>query len=240
MSKTPSTTRDWRAIAKIDPLYGVASWPGKRGAWEHGDFYAIGRDDFADALAAWRQYEPRLGGRCLEIGCGAGRMTAPIALAFSHVVAVDVAPEMIELARAVAPSVEYLLVSGTELPISDGSVDAVFTTHVLQHLDSFAEVRTYLSEVHRALSPAGTGMLHVGLGDPPSRLRGVASVLRMSLVRLSRRLGGRSMLYHTRHYPAGAVRGELERIGFVDVELRVVTMRSNGDPHPFWLVRKFD
>jgi len=71
--------------------------------------------------------DPR-GGTCVEVGCGFGRMTAVLAERFDRVVALDVSPRMLELARAAvpAPNVELDLVSGSRLdPVEDGVADAL-------------------------------------------------------------------------------------------------------------------
>ncbi len=42
------------------------------------------------------------------------------------------------------------------MPIEDGSVDAVFSVHVFQHLESIEMVADYLSEARRVLTSGGT------------------------------------------------------------------------------------
>jgi hypothetical protein len=44
--------------------------------------------------------------------------------------------------------------------------------------------------------------------------------------------------YHGERYTSEEIRALLSAIGFRDIELRDFAMRSNGDPHPFWLVRR--
>src|SRR5438094_10291456 len=63
------------------------------------------------------------GGVCVEVGCGPGRMTRLLAERFDRVLAIDVSPEMLKLARreVTTPNVEFLLVSGSSLEgIDDG------------------------------------------------------------------------------------------------------------------------
>src|SRR5579864_2249303 len=69
-----------------------------------------------DSLFSRLGDDPR-GGTCVEVGCGFGRMTAPLAERFDRVLAVDVSPRMLDLARAsvTAPTVEFALVSGGSL-----------------------------------------------------------------------------------------------------------------------------
>lgn len=72
------TAQEWQAYAANDPLYAVASWEGKQdGGWNFDDFYALGRSDWEDFKQRWAHYTD-LNGVCLEIGSGAGRITAPM------------------------------------------------------------------------------------------------------------------------------------------------------------------
>jgi ubiquinone/menaquinone biosynthesis C-methylase UbiE len=233
-----ATTGEWQALARIDPFYAVASWPGKRGSWTREEFYELGRSDWADAVKHWLQYEPQLRGTCVEIGCGAGRMTAPLAGHFDRVVGVDVSEDMVALAREAAPGAEFVIVSGTELPLANSSADAVFTTHVLQHLDGIETVRDYLREMYRILRPGGTAMIHVALGARRSRFRSVLDSTKLRMTRTALARGIDWFHYHGERYTSEEIRALLSAIGFRDIELRDFAMRSNGDPHPFWLVRR--
>jgi SAM-dependent methyltransferase len=107
--------------------------------------------------------DPR-GGRCVEVGCGPGRMTGALAERFAEVLAVDVSPVMLERARAnvTASNVKFLLVSGERLDvIGQGVADALICYLVLQHLPSRAVVESYLHEFARLLAPAGEAFVQV-------------------------------------------------------------------------------
>jgi ubiquinone/menaquinone biosynthesis C-methylase UbiE len=236
----PKTTKDWRAAARIDPLWAVASWPGKRGAWSPDEFYALGESDWQDVLHHWRHYEPQLGGTCVDVGCGAGRMTRQIAGTFAEVIGIDVSAEMIQLAAEACPdNVRFHQVDGPVLPLESASVDAVFTVHVLQHLEGPSTVRAYLREIARVLVPGGTAMIHCLLSsEPSSGLRRTASRAQLALARRRMHRGADVVAYQSSYYRPEDFRQFLDDSGFRDVELRVFAMRSNGDPHPFWLVRR--
>ena len=81
--------------------------------------------------------DPR-GGRCVEVGCGPGRMTGALAERFDEVVALDVSPAMLEQARGERAGDERPrsgAVSGERLDgVEDGSADALVCYLVLQHL----------------------------------------------------------------------------------------------------------
>src|SRR5215216_2564240 len=71
-----------------------------RDTWRVGDMRATW-----DALAGDPDAyvgDPRRG-RCVEVGCGPGRMTGALAQRFERVIAVDVSPEMIARARRNVP-----------------------------------------------------------------------------------------------------------------------------------------
>jgi len=235
------TTEEWRALARQDPFFAVAAWPGKEdGSWSKEDFYALGRSDWADFRAQWRHYWPELGGTAVDFGCGAGRITHVLAEDFERVIGVDVSPEMAELARrASPPNVEVAVVDGIEIPLEAGSVDGVFTSHVLQHLEDRPAVREALSEMGRVLRPGGSLMVHLlhSTGTPTLKLR-IRSELLLRQARRARARGETAWMCRVRRYTREEIRTLLGELGFEAVELREFPVRSNGDPHAFWLARK--
>jgi SAM-dependent methyltransferase len=238
-SRTEKTTEEWRELAKVDPFYVIATRPGKEDAWTRDEFYAEGTSDWADFCRHWLHYWPELGGRCLEIGCGAGRVTQALAADFAEVVGIDVSADMLALARLVVPSnVTLDQVAGAEIPLEARSVDGVFTCHVLQHLEGLDVVTAYLTEARRVLKPGGTLMVQLGLHSAPMRLPGrIREELRLRSARRSRSRGERDLTFRVRLYTREEVQAVLQRIGFTDIELRVFSVRSSGDVHAFWLAR---
>ena len=166
-------------------------------------------------------------------------MTCALAGDFERVVGLDVSSDMLDLARAVVPeSVELIQVEGTEIPLADNSVDAIFSTHVLQHLDGLDVVSAYLREARRVLRTGGSAMLHIPISsaEPALRLRiRTELALRKSRGALAR--GEETYHARVRTYQPEQLRETLIGIGFESVELRVFPVRSNGDPHAFWLAR---
>ena len=111
------------------------------------------------------------GGTCVEIGCGAGRMTAVLAERYERVVAVDVSPAMLERARAAvtAPNVEFALgLRG----VADASADAAVCFGVVQHLPRPQVVASLLVEAARVLRPGGEALVQLPVlhGDLRSRV----------------------------------------------------------------------
>src|ERR1044072_2170139 len=93
--------RDWVRLGEEEPLWAgyVAAAKGG-GRWGPQQFVETGRGDVA-ASAAWLTElgaGPRWS-RVLDFGCGAGRLSQPLAEHADEVVGVDVPPPMLEVAR---------------------------------------------------------------------------------------------------------------------------------------------
>jgi SAM-dependent methyltransferase len=120
---------------------------------------------------------PPGGARCLEVGCGTGRMTVAIAQQFEEILAVDVSPKMIEHAReAVAESglsnVRFELVPGDSLAgVPERWADVLVCYLVLQHFPSKKNVVSYFAEFERVLAPGGEAFVQLPVLDPHARAR---------------------------------------------------------------------
>jgi SAM-dependent methyltransferase len=162
------SNEEWIEWGKTDPLYGVASWPGKKkgssNPWTDEEFYALG-SDWDEFSAVWKRASGYSPGTALEIGSGAGRITRRLAETFSRVVATDVSKDILEYAKAriAAQNISWNVSDGAVLPAADSSIDAVFSCHVLQHLPSPAAQLSIFREVHRVLRDGGTFFIHLPL-----------------------------------------------------------------------------
>jgi len=239
IARPDGATAEWRRIARGDDvLYSVTSWPDKKGGgWTPEEFYATGASDWEDFERHWRHYDPALGGTCVEIGCGAGRMTRALAGTFDRVLALDVSDEMIARTREMSPdNVDVRRVDGPAIPLGDGDADAVFSAHVLQHLESHEILRSYLAEARRALRDGGTMMIHLTLvSRRPSRLWKAKEELRLRWSRRRLARGKEHTAVRMRVYRFEDVFHTLDELGFSNVELRAFPVRSNGYLHHFFL-----
>jgi ubiquinone/menaquinone biosynthesis C-methylase UbiE len=152
--------QDWEELADLDLYWAILSDPARRdGGWTHEEFFESGRLEVASLLATVGRLRPDLpSGRALDFGCGAGRLARALAERFDHVVGVDIAERMIEEARRInadVPNCEFVIGSDRELDFPDGEFDLVYSSIVLQHLPSRADVRAYLSELVRVVAPGG-------------------------------------------------------------------------------------
>src|SRR5437773_11401730 len=90
----------------------------------------------------------------LELGCGTGTFTRELVRSGADVVAIDVSPELLEIARAncSAPNVQYQIQNAYALSYSEGVFDSVVGSSVLHHL----EIKEALREIYRVLKVGGT------------------------------------------------------------------------------------
>ena len=114
-------------------------------------------------------WQPR---RILDLGCGVGHNTVPVARAFpaAEVVAIDLGAPMLRFGHARArgmgvQNIRFVQGNAESVAEPDGSFDFIFTTMFL-HETSWAAVRRILREVDRLLAPGG---VHVHLEQPPYR-----------------------------------------------------------------------
>jgi SAM-dependent methyltransferase len=164
---------NWRRFARDDPRYYIACQNG--GSHEA---FIEGEVQLAPETLAW--LDPNVGReRFLEIGCGLGRLLRHFAPHFTRVDGIDIAPEMVEGARAsgLPENVFVSVGSGGDLSgFADGSIDVVFSSQVLQHIPDAAVVRSYVRETARVLRPNGGAILQFD-----TRVPSLASRLYFSL-----------------------------------------------------------
>lgn len=250
--KLPASNIEWTAWGQMDPLYAVATCPerNKDGLtpWSDSAFYALGKPDWEDFRARWEQYGLDRDS-CVEIGCGAGRMTRQLVEDFGVVHAFDISEDMLRYARrnVTARNVEFRRTTGADLPVFDCTISSVFSCHVFQHFDSLEVGRHYLLESYRVLQEGGTLMVHVPIYRWPNdsrafrwlhgwqtRVSDWKAVVNRQLIRA----GVFRPLMRVLAYPIDWIFQELPRIGFERVEVAVIPLRRNGDPHAFALARK--
>lgn len=90
----------------------------------------------------------------LELGCGTGYFTQELARSGADIIAVDVSPELLEIAKVdcSAANVRYEIQNACELNYPDSVFDSVVGSSVLHHLDIEEAVR----EIYRVLKRGGT------------------------------------------------------------------------------------
>ena len=139
----------------------------KREGWQGWDAYApfydwenaqtLGRRD----VAFWTRIATRAAGPVLELGCGTGRVTIPLARAGVEIVGVDRSAPMLERARkrmrGRPEGLRYVRADIRALPFGGGSFPTVIAPYgILQSLTRPRDLTAALDSVARIIAPGGT------------------------------------------------------------------------------------
>ena len=89
----------------------------------------------------------------LEIGCAVGYFTKEIAKSNAHVTAIDISPDLLEVAKKSVKSsnVTFQVDNAYDLSFQDNSFDTIVGSSILHHLD----VDKAFAELYRVLKPGG-------------------------------------------------------------------------------------
>ena len=115
----------------------------------HGPFARIYEAKRRAVLGVFGE-RPRM--KILDVGCGPGRLLAPLADAH-EMTGSDISPEMLEEARlSCPPSVQLVEADARSLPFPDASFDALIALDLLTHLP---DIESGLRELARVVVPGG-------------------------------------------------------------------------------------
>ena len=173
--------RDWQRLGSDDPPWAVYVAPGTRGGgWDVEELLRTGRTEVDAVLADLAARGLTHGSRSvLDFGCGVGRLSNALARHFDHVIAVDVAPSMLERARALDRSggrIDFLRNPHPDLRgVPDACVDLAYSSLVLQHLPRAAAL-VYLRELVRVTRPDGLVVVQTATRPRPTP-KGVAALV---------------------------------------------------------------
>ena len=109
------------------------------------DAYWLYREKFFDIL-------PMAPGRLLELGCGEGRVARDLADRGYEVTGLDVAPTLVDAARAEDPRSTFVVGDAAAAPFDDGSFDVVVSYNSLIDL---RDMRRVVAEAGRVLRAGG-------------------------------------------------------------------------------------
>jgi SAM-dependent methyltransferase len=138
----------------------------KREGWQGWDEYApfydwenartLGRRD----IGFWRAVARRASGRVLELGCGTGRISLPLARAGVDLVGIDRSGAMLSRARSlgrVPGRLKLLRGDVRALPFADRAFQTVLAPYgILQSLIRTRDLVETLDSVARVIAPGGT------------------------------------------------------------------------------------
>ncbi len=126
----------------------------------------------------------KAGGPVLELACGTGRLTIPLAKAGVDITGLDVAGPMLARARAKAASegVKIKLVRSDVRKISlNGKFKLIFIAfNSMQHLHDRASLELFFSGIRKRLAPGGRFILDVFNPDPRCLVRDTEELLPVS------------------------------------------------------------
>ena len=155
-SLIPNPSREgWQGWDEYAPFYD----------WENAQ--TLGRRD----VPFWTRVAARAQGPVLELGCGTGRVTRPLAKAGIDVVGIDRSPAMLERLQIPSPTSRIPVVRGDirALPFADAAFPMVIAPYgILQSLIRARDLAATLASVARVVKPGGT----FGIDLVPERLEG--------------------------------------------------------------------
>jgi SAM-dependent methyltransferase len=238
---------EWKFWGRHDPMWAVATWKDRErtgpNPWTIDDFRASGKSDCADIMRHWDHYGRLKQGTCIEIGCGAGRLTSALLEHFDRILAIDISPDQVELARTVlgdaASRVDFRIVDAPAVEAAPESCSGMISTHVFQHLSAYEGMETYLKKTFSALRPGASICFQTPVpgaqkGDIPSLQYRAFDYVRTHACRMIGRL--RFMEYN--RYPINRIVATLGSIGYVDVEVRIFRITATQFRQSFFFARK--
>jgi SAM-dependent methyltransferase len=168
---THRTPSDWEELARREPYFPVLTDEGVR----DGAFLETGEADIAlllPALASMLGRDVSLTS-VLDFGCGAGRLTVPLARRAGRVVACDIAPSVLEHARKTVREAGLSNVTFVETRELAGRFDFICSLLVFQHIRP-VEGYKLIRELLRLLNPGGVAALQLMLEPSGGGLRRLA------------------------------------------------------------------
>ena len=164
------TSAQWQHLGETEPHWSVLtneSYFQENFHMNRAAFYASGESELKmfDATLA-RAGVAREGlRRCIDLGCGVGRVTAPLAARFAEVLAVDVSPAHLRVAeehlRAEGKdNVEIRHLDSIESVARLGAYDVLYSRLVLQH-NPPPVVALLLRDLLQQLRPGGVALLQL-------------------------------------------------------------------------------
>jgi SAM-dependent methyltransferase len=161
---------NWRLMGEVQPHFSVIVDPAyyaDRIAESEEQFYQSGEHYVADLRRTTARAGIDIAGyrRCLELGCGVGRLSVWLAAQFETVIAVDISPPHLAIARRAAErfgrsNIEFVHL---ESPASLGSIGAfdIFTSVIVLQHNPPPLIAMILRSVLGQLRPGGVAFFQV-------------------------------------------------------------------------------
>ncbi|SIJ33004.1 methyltransferase [Mycobacteroides abscessus subsp. bolletii] len=104
--------------------------------------------------------------RVADIGCGTGAATALLDHFGAQPFGIDLSPNMIQQARILSPTLDFMTGSMTKLDIPDTSVGGICAWYSIIHIPDDHLPKVF-AEFHRVLTPGGWLLLAFQAGNQP-------------------------------------------------------------------------
>lgn len=177
MARQPVAARGARRVRRL--------WDRRALAWEHHG--TAGLERVVDAVLA--EAAPTVGKTVIDLGCGNGQLSLPLARKGALVTAVDISARMIETLEEKAAEegarIETMALPIQELKIRAASVDLVVSNYMMHHLYD-DEKRAVVASAVTWLKPGGRlvlGDMMFGRGATRQDREIIASKVRVMLSR---------------------------------------------------------
>jgi SAM-dependent methyltransferase len=133
-------------------------------AAHHEGFSQIARDAADHLLRELAERDLRTG-RIVDLGCGSGLLVARVAAAGYQVTGIDIAPDMIALARRLVPHADLVVgsIHDADLPVGCVAITAIgeVVNYTAGHGGGAAALERLAERAHAALVPGGVFLLDV-------------------------------------------------------------------------------
>jgi cyclopropane fatty-acyl-phospholipid synthase-like methyltransferase len=163
---TPGAAENWEKFAQDDPYHYILTSLKSSDATE---FWCSGE------RTVHREFLPLLELHdvtplvCLELGCGIGRLSVPLARHFQQALGVDISPSMVRRAQSFARdngihNVSFTSITGPEDFLCQfhshfGKCDFIYSLLVFQHIADFSIIAGYLHVIRALLHRHGLAYL---------------------------------------------------------------------------------
>jgi len=172
-----AVVKDWEDLARREPYFALLNDDGspdvKGSANATAAFFEAGEGDIATLLPAIVSLLGRdvTLDRVLDFGCGAGRLTLPLARRARNAVACDIAQTILEHARrnAEQAGLHNVTFIGVEALAGSGPFDFICSLLVFEHIPNkpgYEIIRTLMT----LLEPGGVAALHIPFRRPAATL----------------------------------------------------------------------
>jgi len=131
--------KNWNELATKDALWSILPDPKKKNnKWQLEEFFRTGEKEALNVLKELEFLGLEINhGRCLDFGCGVGRLTQALGNFFNESIGVDISEKMIELARNYnsRDNCKFFVNEDEDLSLfSDGYFDFIYSSITFQHI----------------------------------------------------------------------------------------------------------